>query len=129
MAPDVGLGPTTCRLTAGCSTNWANWAIMAPDVGLGPTTYRLTAGCSTNWANQAKITKKTAISSTQGRITVYPRYHPYYYILLYNHSLFFWTCNGNGSQSDLFYFKNFDKQLRGVIHISHIVSFHHSNSL
>ena len=29
--------------------------IMAPDVGLEPTTYRLTAECSTDWANQASI--------------------------------------------------------------------------
>ena len=29
--------------------------IMAPDVGLEPTTYRLTAECSTDWANQALI--------------------------------------------------------------------------
>ena len=52
MAPDVGLEPTTQRLTAVCSTDWANQANkVAPNVGLEPTTQRLTAVCSTNWAN------------------------------------------------------------------------------
>ena len=49
--PGRGLNPWMhpwkgCELT----TSPPGLGRMAPTVGLGPTTYRLTAGCSTNWA-------------------------------------------------------------------------------
>ena len=46
-------------------------SLMAPRVGLEPTTYRLTAERSTNWANEEYIKSSNNLSSQQGNPQVF----------------------------------------------------------
>ena len=53
---DSNPGPTGYEPVA--LTNWANGPNEAPQVGLEPTTTRLTAECSTDWAIEEYIRKE-----------------------------------------------------------------------
>ena len=57
MVRKLGFEPRTPDLSDRCSNQAELFPHLALDVGLGPTTCRLTAECSTNWANQANYLK------------------------------------------------------------------------